>query len=168
MATIRPFNAIRYAHDAGADISRLVAPPYDVVGPAERDRLVATDSRNVVALELPEGPLDPSEPGNRYETGGDRWRAWLAEGVLARDEKPAVYVVEQRFSLRGRDVRRRAFVAEVGLEPFSAGVVVPHERTLPKALDDRLRLTRACAANLSQVLALYPEPEHATADLVSM
>ncbi len=162
MATIRPFNAIRYTHGEGADISPFVAPPYDVVGPAERKRLLAADPHNVVALELPEGTLDPDEPGNRYETGGERWRAWRADGVLEHDDEPAVYVVEQRFSLRDRRVRRRAFIAEVGLEPLSAGVVVPHERTLPKALDDRLRLTRACAANLSQVLALYPDPDHVT------
>jgi uncharacterized protein (DUF1015 family) len=166
VAKLRPFNAIRYAHDEGADISSLTAPPYDVVGPVERERLIAGDPHNVVALELPEGPLDPDVPGNRYETGALRWRRWLSKGVLVKDARPAVYLVEQGFSLRGRDVRRRALVAEIGLEPFSAGVVVPHERTLPKALDDRLRLTRACAANLSQVLALYPDPDHETGALL--
>jgi uncharacterized protein (DUF1015 family) len=48
----------------------------------------------------------------------------------------------------------------VGLEPFSAGVVLPHERTLPKALGDRFNLTRATAANLSQVFGMYADPEH--------
>ena len=59
-------------------------------------------------------------------------------------------------------MRRRAFVAAVRLHPFSDGVVLPHERTLPRALDDRLRLTRATAANLSQVLSLFSDPENIT------
>jgi uncharacterized protein (DUF1015 family) len=55
----------------------------------------------------------------------------------------------------------------VGLEPFSAGVVLPHERTLPKAIDDRLRLTRATAANLSQVFGMFSDPEHITDALIA-
>jgi uncharacterized protein (DUF1015 family) len=37
-------------------------------------------------------------------------------------------------------------------------VILPHERTLPKALTDRLDLTRATAANLSQVFGLFADP----------
>jgi uncharacterized protein (DUF1015 family) len=74
-------------------------------------------------------------------------------------------VLEQRWALGESRITRRAFVAAVGLEPFTAGVVLPHERTLPKALDDRLNLTRACAANLSQVLGLYPDEALETAPL---
>ena len=167
MARILPFRAVRYALPNGSDLSDLVAPPYDVVSPAEREILLARDPANVVALELPEGGVDPSVPGNRYETGARRWREWIDTGVLAFDREPALYVVEQRFTVSGREVSRRGFVAAVGLEPFSAGVVLPHERTLPKALDDRLRLTRATAANLSQVFGLFSDPAHATDSLVA-
>jgi uncharacterized protein (DUF1015 family) len=120
----------------------------------------------VVALELPEGPLDPSAPGNRYETGGRRWRQWLQDGALAFDVEPAVYVVEQRYRHEGEEIARRGFVAAVGLEPFSAGIVLPHERTLPKAIEDRLNLTRATAANLSQVFGMFGDPGHTTDELV--
>jgi len=101
-------------------------------------------------------------PGNRYETGARTWDEWRQQGVLVQDPAPAVYVLEQVFAHAGASVRRRAFVVEVGLEPFSAGVVLPHERTLPKALGDRFELIRATHANLSQVLALYDDPEGAT------
>jgi uncharacterized protein (DUF1015 family) len=36
-------------------------------------------------------------------------------------------------------------------------VVLPHERTLSKPKDDRLKLLRACAANLSPILVLYDD-----------
>jgi len=167
VAVVRPFRAVRYNRPVGSDISPLAAPPYDVVTPEQRERLLATDGHNVVALELPEGPLDPSAPANRYETGAVRWREWMAGGVLAQDDAPAVYVLEQRYAHGDTTISRRGFVAAVDLEPFSAGVVLPHERTLPKAIDDRLNLTRATAANLSQVFGMYADPEHATDALIS-
>jgi uncharacterized protein (DUF1015 family) len=159
VAVVRPFRAVRYASTQGDDISSRTAPPYDVVTPDQRERLLAADPHNVVALELPEGPLDPAMPGNRYETGAARWRSWLAEGVLTQDTQPAVYVQEQLYRQGDEAISRRGFVE---LEPFSAGVVLPHERTLPKAIDDRLNLTRSTAANLSQVFGMFSDPDHVT------
>ncbi len=165
MARVQPFVAITYARQ-GTDISPLVAPPYDVIGAELRERLLARDPHNVVALELAEGPLDPALPGNRYNTAGTRWEEWLRSGVLVREPEPALYVVEQRFELSGKQRRRRALVVAVGLEPFDAGVILPHERTLPKALDDRLNLIHTTRANLSPVLALYSDPTGEVGSLV--
>jgi len=162
VARVSPFRAIRYARPVGSDITELTAPPYDVIPPELRDDLLTRDPHNVVALELPEGPLDPAAPANRYETGGRRWRDWLASGVLKADEATSVYVLEQRYLQDGEPIARRGLVAAVGLEPFSAGVVLPHERTLPKAIDDRLNLTRSTAANLSQVFGMFADPGHVT------
>lgn len=161
MARVRPFAAWRYA-SSNLDISPLTAPPYDVISPAERESFLAADAHNVVALELPEGPLDATADGNRYQTGKARWDEWRAEGTLVRDEAPKLYVLEQRYALGEREIRRKALIVEVGLEPFEAGVVLPHERTLPKALGDRFELTKATGANLSQVFSLFDDPEMET------
>lgn len=158
MARIRPFAAWRYV-SSSTDITPLTAPPYDVISEHQRGLLLDQDPHNVVALELPEGPTDPDVPSNRYETGRARWDQWRETAVLSQDPVPAIYVLEQRFALAGSPVRRRAFIVEVGLEPFSAGIVLPHERTLPKALGDRFNLTVATRANLSQVFGLFDDPE---------
>ncbi len=157
MALVKPFNAVMFRHDE-TDISRLTAPPYDVINAEQRQALLSKHPHNIVALELPEGSLDPDVPGNRYETAAARWAEWHEQGILAKDASPAVYVLEQSWEYEGRMVHRRALVSAVELHPFSAKVVLPHERTLPKALDDRLRMTRACAANLSQVFSLFTDP----------
>jgi uncharacterized protein (DUF1015 family) len=167
LAVVQPFRGFRYAQPAGADLSALIAPPYDVVGPAEQAQLLAAAAHNVIALELPEGSLDVQVPDNRYVTGQQRWRAWCRTGVLAADPVPAIYVLEQRYTHQGVARARRAFVAEVQLEPFAAGVILPHERTLPKAIDDRLQLTRATAANLSPVFGLYADPGQRLAPLLA-
>lgn len=166
VALVSPFRAVRYAAAAGTDITSLTAPPYDVISPEMREQLLAESPINVAALELPQGPADPRVPGNRYEAAGALWREWLTDGTLLRDTLPAVYVLEQRYSAEGREAVRRAIVAAVGLEPFSAGVILPHERTLPKALADRLEITKATAANLSQVFGIYEDPEHVVRALV--
>ncbi|MHB8050619.1 MAG: DUF1015 domain-containing protein [Coriobacteriia bacterium] len=165
MSLVHPFRARMYRHEPGADLSALTAPPYDVVSPEDRAALLARDPHNVVALELPDGPLDPETPGNRYETGQATWQRWFDEGVLVEDDSPAIYVVEQSWEHDGRLVRRRGFVGAVRLHPFSDGVVLPHERTLPKAINDRLNLTRATAANLSQVFSLFSDPAGETDEL---
>ncbi len=164
MARVRPFRAFRYA-SSSTEITQLTAPPYDVIDESQRAELLARDPHNIVALELPEGSLDPSVPCNRYETGANRWRDWIREAVVLQDPEPCAYVLEQRWVRDRNPVRRLAFIVAVGLERFEDGIVLPHERTLPRALDDRLQLTRACAANFSQVFGLYSDPGFETAPL---
>ncbi len=78
--------------------------------------------------------------------------------MLVDDATEAIYVLEQSWEHAGRHVRRRAFIAAVELHAFSEGIVLPHERTLPKHVADRLDLTRTCSANLSQVFSLFSDP----------
>ncbi|MHB1341740.1 MAG: DUF1015 domain-containing protein [Coriobacteriia bacterium] len=158
MPQVKPFPAVMYRHEAGPDITPLAAPPYDVISPALRAGFVAADPHNVVVIDLPEGDGDLDTPGNRYERAGDIWRAWREQGVLIDDASPAIYVLEQVWEHAGRHVRRRAFFASVRLHDFAECVVLPHERTLPKAITDRLNLTRACAANLSPIFGLFTDP----------
>lgn len=161
MAHIRPFRAWTYSRP-DADVTAVTAPPYDVISPDQRAELLGKSPHNVVALELPDGPLDPDAAGNRYETGKQTWDAWREAGALTRDVDPTLYVLEQRYELDGAPIRRRAFIAEAQLHAFDEGVVLPHERTLPKALGDRFNLIKATGANLSQVFGLYQDPAQHT------
>jgi uncharacterized protein (DUF1015 family) len=133
----------------------VAAPPYDVISDSMRAELLERDPHNVVALELPEGPLDPIAPDNRYFTGAKRWNAWREQGILVQDEVPAAYVLEQRYELDGQPIRRSALILEVALEPFDAGIILRHERVLPKALGDRFELIKSTHANFSQVFGLF-------------
>jgi uncharacterized protein (DUF1015 family) len=47
-------------------------------------------------------------------------------------------------------------------------VILPHERTLSKPKDDRLKLTRACAATLSPIMSLYDDPAGELASLLGI
>src|SRR5262249_30903081 len=78
---------------------------------------------------------------------------------VRRQDSPPLYVYEQRFSIGDRSYTRTSLLSRVRLEPWDAGVILPHERTLAKPKDDRLRLTRACAATLSPIMSLYDDPD---------
>lgn len=156
MAFIRPFRGYRYRTDQ-TDISTYCAPPYDVLDETERDALAAVNPHNAVELELAHGALNLEMPDNRYVTAAARWHEWIADGVLKRDDSPALYVLEQRFEVKGSTYARTAFIGEVQLRAFSDKVILPHERTLPKALGDRYRLTKTTRANFSSVFGLYSD-----------
>jgi uncharacterized protein (DUF1015 family) len=62
-----------------------------------------------------------------------------------------------RFSLLGRRRAIRGLVCAVELEDWG-GSIVPHERTMPGPIEDRLRLMRAVRTNLSSIHAVFRGP----------
>ena len=155
MADIAPFRGILYDTQR-VDASKVLAPPYDVIDPEQRAQLAAADPHNVVRLILPEG----EGGGDRYQAAARTFDEWLASGVLARDPTRCVYRYHQVFrsaELGDRTVTRRGVVAAVRLEPFSAGIIVPHERTLAGPKQDRLALMKATNAHFSQIFGLYQD-----------
>jgi uncharacterized protein (DUF1015 family) len=157
---IRPFRALRYDRSTVPDLRLVVAPPYDVIGSDEHERLLARDPLNVVRLDLPSDEQG-DEPDDRYRRTARTLAAWRSDGTLHKDPHPSVYVYEQTYRVPGSDVVRtqRGFFARLRLEAFgpSSGVL-PHERTLPAAREDRYKLLRATGVNTSPVIVLYDDP----------
>lgn len=151
---VTPFVGERYA-ETGA-LSRLVAPPYDVISSEERRRYAALDPHNIVHLILPEAGGDV----NRYQAAAEQVAAWRASGVFAADTSPAVYVVAQSFTTPARERRTRVgvFVA-VAAEPYETRRVLPHERTHRGPKLDRLELLRATRTNLESIFLLAPDAD---------
>jgi uncharacterized protein (DUF1015 family) len=168
MADVRPLPGIRYASPdqpqvKGQDqvqdwLAALVTPPYDVISPEAQARYYARDPHNVIRLEL--GHDEPGDDAldNKYTRAAMLFADWRLQGVL-RQDTPALYLYEQRFAVDGRERARLSLLTRVRLEAWEAGVILPHEQTLSKPKEDRLRVLRACAANLSPILALYDDPQ---------
>ncbi|HXZ82328.1 MAG TPA: DUF1015 domain-containing protein [Acidimicrobiales bacterium] len=151
----QPFRALRY-NSALAPLADVVAPPYDVVDADERARLVARSPYNSIRVELP--VADPDRGLDRYEAAAALLAAWQAEGVLARDPSPALYVYKMGFrDDAGRPRTTTGVIGALGLEP-SGGAVVPHEQTMAAPGRDRLRLLRACRVNSSPIWGLSLAP----------
>jgi uncharacterized protein (DUF1015 family) len=159
--TIRPFRALRYDRSTIGDLALVVAPPYDVIGPAEADRLEARHPANVVRLDLPREQAG-DEPDDRYRRAARTLAAWRSDGTLHKDPHPSIYVYEQTYRLPGTEVERtqRGFFARLLLEPLGPeSGVLPHERTLAAPREDRYKLLRATGVNTSPIVALYVEED---------
>jgi uncharacterized protein (DUF1015 family) len=157
MPEVLPFRGVRYAASRPPMLSRLVAPPYDVISPAQREELAARSPHNLVHLDLePERPGDA--PGEKYARSAASLRAWLGEGVLRQDPAPAFYPLEQSFTgPDGHPRVRRAVIVACRLHAYSEGLVLAHERTLTAPRQDRLELLEHVRANLSPLFGLYED-----------
>ena len=155
MTEIRAFHGLRYQVSHVRDLATVISPPYDVILPQEQRALYARSPYNVVRLEFGQEHPGDSETDNRYTRAAADLRRWVAEGILAYEERPALYVYDQEFRHQGTAYRRRCLLTRVRLEEWTAGVVRPHENTIARPKEDRLHLLRETRANLSPVLALY-------------
>ena len=94
----RAFRGIRYDFKNIADVSTVMAPPYDVISQAYQDELYKRDDHNVVRLILGKINSEDTEDNNRYTRAASDLREWLDSGVLVRDKNPCIYVYHQEFT----------------------------------------------------------------------
>ena len=155
----RPFRAWRY-NPAKVGLDQVIAPPYDVISPTERDALYEKSPYNVVRLILGREP-------NFYEQARQCWENWSREGVLVQDDRPAYYLYQQSFRHPGdsRPLVRRALVGILHLD--SAGSVLPHEATFSAPKKDRFLLLEKTKTNLSPVFGLYQDAKGSMEKLLS-
>ena len=150
------------------DLSRVVAPPYDVISPADQRRYYEQDPHNVVRLIA--GSVHPSDTpeDNKYTRAAAFFRDWLAEGILRREARPRLFIYRHQFvdPISGESRSRLGLMGVVELEPFGRAVL-PHEQTHARAKADRLSLTRAVIANLSPIFALYEDSQLAVTPIIA-
>jgi uncharacterized protein (DUF1015 family) len=166
VAQIRPFAGIHYARHPELDLSRLIAPPYDVLDERGKSALQAAHPNNVVTIDLPHLPPKSVGPDSTYERANVTLRSWLKAGILHRDARPAFYPYAQTFDHAGRTHHRRGFIAAVRLSPFGAGHVVPHEKTYSAPIEDRLKLMRATRVQLSPIFGLFSDPKNEVTNML--
>jgi len=146
MADVKPFRAERYDEEKAGPLERLVAPPYDVISPAEREDYLARSPYNVVHLTLPD---------DEQQAARDL-AAWRGKGVLSRDEKPVAWMLSQDYTgPDGVQRTRSGLVASLRAQPYEDRVVLPHERTHSGPKEGRLRLLKATQTQLEPIFLLY-------------
>jgi uncharacterized protein (DUF1015 family) len=161
---LSPFTGLVYAPSAG-DPTAVTAPPYDAISDAEREDYLAASPHNVVRLILPKEQPGDDEQTNKYTRAADLLREWRDAGVLVETERPALFVYEMAFEHAGEARRVRGVIGAIDLEPFGEGIV-PHERTMPGPVEDRLRVIRQVRANLSPIYAVLRSPSPPQAELL--
>lgn len=158
MVAVHPFRALRYHADRVPSLSPVLAPPYDVIDPAEQERLYQASPYNIVRLILGKQSPADTEQDNRYTRAAREFAAWRRDRVLREDATPAFYVVQHAFEdAEGRPQSRLGFLGVLGLRELGERDVLPHEVTLSAPKQDRTKLLEAVPANLSPVFCVYPD-----------
>jgi len=146
VADVRAFRAERYDETKAGPLESLVAPPYDVISPAEREQLLARSPYNVVHLTLPDDE----------EQAVQDLADWRGRGVVVRDAEPSAWLLSQDYTgPDGVQRTRSGLVASLRAQPYEDGVVLPHERTHAGPKEGRLRLLRATRTQLEPIFLLY-------------
>jgi len=159
MANIIPFKGLRYNQEKISNLAAVVTPPYDIIDENAQARYYAEHPANIVRLEL--GLIFPQDTpdNNRYTRAIQYLEKWLQDEILISENKPALYVYQQEFNLKGTWRTRTGFICGLKVEPYETGNILPHEETLSKPKADRLQLIRATRSNFSSIFGLFSDEE---------
>lgn len=154
MAEILPLKAWRYSKAWAFKIEELTSPLFDVVSKKQREALYA-NPYNSIHLSVPLGP-------NPVENAKNTMERWKEDGVISQDQIPGIYVYYQYFKFPGQEEEscRKGFIAQIRAYDWDERVVLRHENTIAKAVDDRIDLLRSTQIQSSPTHGLYEDPLH--------
>ena len=152
MAEIRPLRAWRYNNELSAQMDELTSPLFDVVSAKQREKLYQ-NQYNSIHLSVPKGE-------NGIDGAKFLLQKWKDEGVIQQDPVYGIYVYYQYFSLAGstKQYCRKGFICNIRAYDWDEKVILRHENTIPKAVNDRIDLLEKTQLNVSPTHGLYTDP----------
>ncbi|MFA4015976.1 MAG: hypothetical protein RUDDFDWM_001077 [Candidatus Fervidibacterota bacterium] len=160
------FTPITYNLELLGTLEKLIAPPYDVVTPREREMYASLHPFNIVHILLPKG-FDEKSDEDAYRRAGATVRKWFEENILVESPPPSVFPYKQSFKdSDGREVEQIGIIVTLQLRHYETRVVRPHEMTTYSPKLDRLMLLRATRLEMSQVYALFVDDSGIADELI--
>jgi uncharacterized protein (DUF1015 family) len=155
MAEILPIRPWRYNDTLSKDIHDLVAPLFDVVSERQRDKLYQNEY-NSIHLSVPK----PPHAADRAALTLDDWKK---NGIILQDKLPAIYVYYQYFRLAGssKEYCRKGFICHVRVYDWDDKMILRHENTIPKAVNDRTEILEKTELHVSPTHGLYTDKQFA-------
>lgn len=156
MVAVAPFRALRF-DGSRIDLATATSPPHDCISTAQRDAFLAADGHNIVRVVLPpDQPGDQEAPAtpHKFQRSAAALRQWLADGILARDPRPAFYRYTIEHGPPGARQTMQGLLARVRLDPGYTEIR-RHEKTLNRKKRERLRLREATGVDTEPIWLLY-------------
>jgi uncharacterized protein (DUF1015 family) len=156
MSVIKAFNGIVYNTAKVGDMNKIVCPPYDVISPEQETILKKRSPYNYIHVMLAKADAKHGSDDSRYAKAAETFQKWLADGVLAQDEKPCIYYTKQEYRVMGQRYSRMGFLAVMKIEDEKAKIF-PHEKTHAGAKEDRFKLWTALKAACSPIFVCFSD-----------
>lgn len=152
MAEIKPFRAWRYNDNLSPNIEGLTSPLFDVVSDKQR-RSLYQNPLNSIHLSVPEKGAD---------VASHMLEKWKVDEVIRQDALPGIYVYYQYFKAHGSSklLCRKGFICFIRVYDWDEGVILRHENTIPKAVNDRIELLEKTELNVSPTHGLYTDSQY--------
>jgi uncharacterized protein (DUF1015 family) len=152
---IKAFKAWRPAE---GKVGKVASVPYDVVDTAQAAELAAGNADSFLhvvraEIDLPEGTNPYSD--TVYAQAKANLQRLMDDGVLIREEKPALYLYSQQMG----DHLQFGIVATCHIEDYETGKIKIHEKTRRMKEEDRIRYVDAQNANTGPVFLAYRDSE---------
>lgn len=158
---ILPFCGTIYNPEKFANLSDLIAPPYDVITPEERRFFLLRSSYNCARLILGDEKTGDYFEDEFYTGTRDLIKKWHDEKILCKREQPGLFFLHQFFTgPDGEQHIRKGFIALMPIAPIGADTVRAHEKTHKGPINDRLRLTETTKVNFSQIFFTYQDSQN--------
>ena len=162
---ISPFVGLLYDPARAGPLELVTSPPYDTISADEQRELLDASPDNIIRIDLREQQPGEREVEDEYRRAASELDRLRRDRILVPTSAPSYYPYEMRFAFRGQHRRLRGLICAVRLEDWG-GSIVPHERTMPGPVEDRLRLVRAVRANLSCIHVVCSGPSSALTRLL--
>ncbi len=157
MARIIPLKGVFYNPDKIHNLGDVTIPPYDVISKQEQLDFHNRHPYNIIRLTLGKQAENDTNKNNWHTKAAGFFNDWLSKNILVRDNSPSLYLTSVEFSSENKMITRYGLIALVGLEPFSKGIVIPHEKTFSKVTAERFELIKNCHANFSPIFGIYSD-----------
>ncbi len=155
---VKSLKAFRFNPHVVGNVANCIAPPFDVIGPAEQQQLYEKSEYNIVRITKGKTTPSDNDNNNQYTRAADYLNRWMKTGALKQDTDEVIYAYVQDFQLAGTTSQRSGFIALARLEEFGQAVR-PHEQIFDEPMIDRLNLKRATAAGFGLVSMLYEDQQ---------
>ncbi|PZR35311.1 MAG: DUF1015 domain-containing protein [Azospira oryzae] len=151
MADIRPLSPWRYNNQLTSSIEELTSPLFDVVSDKQRKALYQNPF-NSIHLSVPKGDDAARQAALLLEQ-------WKANHTIQQDHLPGIYIYYQYFQLAGspKEYCRKGFICHIRTYDWEDRVILRHENTIPKAVNDRIELLKQTQLHSSPTHGLYTD-----------
>lgn len=152
MAEILPIRAWRYNRELSTNIDSLTSPLFDVVSEKQRKAL----------YQNPYNSIHLSVPAGNAGEAALLLKKWKAKGILEQDNLPGIYVYYQYFTMPGShdELCRKGFICHIRAYDWADNIILRHENTIPKAVNDRVDLLETTELHVSPTHGLYTDADH--------